>query len=50
VAFVSNALKHTSAHNTQKLIGHADIRSTMKYSRYELYPKEEELILKQMFE
>lgn len=34
VAFVSNALKHTSAHKTQKLIGHADIRSTMKYSRF----------------
>lgn len=50
VAFVSNALKCTSAHNTQKLIGHADIRSTMKYSRYELDPQEEENILKQMFE
>ena len=50
VAFVSNALKHTSAHNTQKLIGHADIRSTMKYSRYELDPEEEQEILKQMFE
>lgn len=49
VAFVSNALKHTSAQNTQKLVGHADIRSTMRYSRYELDPEEEELILKQMF-
>lgn len=50
VAFVSNALKHTTTHNAQKLIGHADIRSTMKYNRHELDPQEEELILNQMFE
>ena len=50
VGFVSTALQHTSAHKTQKLIGHADIRSTMKYSRYELDPKEEESFLNQMFE
>lgn len=50
VAFVSNALKHTSAHNTQILVGHADIRSTMKYSRHELEQKEEKGILTKMFD
>jgi len=50
IAFVTNSLKHTTAQNAQKLIGHADIRSTMKYSRHELEPEEEDIILNQMFE
>ena len=50
VAYVTNLLKYAPAHMAQKLIGHADIRSTMKYSRYELDPETTDSILKQMFD
>lgn len=38
--YVSVALKHSTTHRVQELIGHADIRSTMKYSRFTLEPEE----------
>lgn len=50
IAFVTNSLKYTTAQNAQKLIGHADIRSTMKYSRYELDQERQDVIINQMFE
>jgi len=50
VGFVTNSLKHTTLHKAQVLIGHADVRSTMKYSRYLLEREEEDDILNQMFE
>lgn len=39
VAYLTNSLKYGTAHMAQKLIGHADIRSTMKYISYEVNPK-----------
>lgn len=50
VAYVTNCLKITTPQNAQQLIGHSDIRSIMKYSRYELDPEKQDIILKQMFE
>ncbi len=43
-------LNHTTAHKVQQLVGHADIRSTMKYSRYQLDVAEEKDILDKMFD
>lgn len=48
--YVSMALKHSTAHRVQKLIGHADIRSTMKYSRFTLDPEERDELLTKMFD
>ena len=48
-SFVTACLKHTTTHNTQRLIGHKDIRSTMQYSRYDLTPELQEDILNKMF-
>ena len=49
VGFVSNALDYTSAHDTQLMVGHSDIRSTMKYSRYKLDLDRHRSILERMF-
>jgi len=50
IAYVTKSLNHTTAHKAQQLIGHADIRSTMKYSRYMLDISEEKEILDKMFD
>lgn len=50
IAYVTKSLNHTTAHKAQQLIGHADIRSTMKYSRYMLDVAEEKDILDKMFD
>ena len=42
IAYVTKSSNHTTAHKAQQLIGHADIRSTMKYSRYMFDVAEEE--------
>ena len=49
INFVTKSLKHTDPHNAQKLIGHSDIRSTMKYNRYNMDPEKEAEILDNMF-
>lgn len=48
--YVSTGLKHSTAHRVQELIGHADIRSTMKYSRFVLEAEEKDELLTKMFD
>lgn len=50
VAYVTSLLKHTNAQNAQQMIGHGDIRSTMKYSRYILDVARQDEILNLMFD
>ena len=37
---ISNLLKHTTVQNVADIIGHNDIRSTLKYSRYSMSKKQ----------
>lgn len=50
IQFVTQALKHTTTHQAQQLVGHKDIRSTMKYNRHTLAGTERESILNKMFQ
>ena len=45
IGFLRKSLEHTDPHNAQKLISHSDIRSTMRYNRYQLNPEEDTNLL-----
>lgn len=50
IHFVTQALKHTTTRQAQELVGHKDIRSTIKYNPHTMETREKENVLNKMFE
>lgn len=48
--YITKLLKHTTTHNAQQLVGHADIRSTTRYNRHLLDQNEQMEILEDAFD
>ena len=50
IHFVTQALKHSTTQQAQKLVGHKDIRTTLKYNRHLMAKTDKESVSFKMFE